>query len=109
MNAPYDELTFSNLVLPRGDILIYQEILTSSASWRIMGRLSNLGTILNLYGRGVRPDSPSYSSREIGSSGSAWKVYAHNRREIASHNSRSAAGSPGQILRLIWDKFYQHD
>ena len=52
----------------------------------------------------MRPDSPSYSSREIGSSGRDRISKAQSNREIASHNSRSATWIPGQMRRLRTQK-----
>lgn len=37
----------------------------------------------------------------MGSSGRLWKENAQRSREIASHNSRSATGRPGQMRRLV--------
>lgn len=75
-------------------------IVTSVALSSISPTLSNRGDRRNLNGIGVRPDNPSYSSRDIGSSGRGVKSKDHSRRDIASHSSRSAAGRPGHILLL---------
>ena len=74
-------------------------VTSSSASSSACTR-SCLGIILMRYASGVRPDSPSYSSREIGSSGNARTSKAQSNLEIASHNSRSATWIPGQMRRL---------
>jgi hypothetical protein len=65
-------------------------------SWRGMSMMRK--------GTGVRPDEPSYSSREMGSLGNDRISKAHSNREIASHSSRSATWMPGQMRRLWWQK-----
>jgi hypothetical protein len=62
--------------------------------------LSWRGMTMIRYGIGVRPDSPSYSSRQMGSSGRDRISNAQSNREIASHSSRSATCMPGQMRRL---------
>jgi hypothetical protein len=52
------------------------------------------------YGCGLREDSPSYPSRDMGSPGSDRMSYAQSNRETASHSSRSATWMPGQMRRL---------
>ena len=64
-------------------------VISCSASSNVCTR-SCRGVSVMRYGNGVRPDSPSYSSRDMGSSGSARMSYAQSNREIASHSSRSA-------------------
>jgi hypothetical protein len=63
----------------------------STIVWTLLCRGANL----TLYGRGVRPERPSYSSREIGAEGTARTLKAHRMREMASQSSRSATTMPG--------------
>ncbi len=74
--------------------------MTSSSASSSACTLSCLGVRVIRYGSGVRPDSPSYSSRDIGSSGNERMSYDQSNREIASHSSRSATWIPGQMRRL---------
>jgi hypothetical protein len=74
-------------------------VISFSDSSSVCTRLC-LGVRVMRYGSGVRPDSPSYSSREMGSSGNDRISYAQSNREIASHSSRSATWIPGQMRRL---------
>lgn len=52
----------------------------------------------------MRPEVPSYSSSEMGSSGSSWTVKAQSRRAIARKRTRSATLIPGQMRRLFAEK-----
>ena len=81
-------------------LIIQNFIVISSLLLRKSPSFSIRAFNLNRNGRGVRPDNPSYSSREMGSSSMLWKEKAQRRREMASQSSRSAAGRPGQIRRL---------
>ena len=83
------------VIKPHNFISVTSSSASSSACTR-----SCLGVRVMRYGSGVRPDSPSYSSRDMGSSGKEWMSYAQSNREIASHNSRSATWIPGQMRRL---------
>lgn len=66
----------------------------------IAATFSCLGSRRILNGIGVLPDSPSHSSRQIGSSGRG-RISKHQRkRETANQSSFSATCIPGQIRRL---------
>jgi hypothetical protein len=72
---------------------------SSSTSSRVCTR-SCLGVRVTRYGFGLRPDTPSDPSRDIGSSGSDRMSKAQSNRETASHSSRSATWMPAQMRRL---------
>jgi hypothetical protein len=73
---------------------------TSSSTSSSACTRSCLGVRVTRYGFGLRPDSPLYPSRDIGSSGSDRMSKAQSNRETASHNSRSATWMPAQMRRL---------
>ena len=77
----------------------FTSVTSSSASSSACTR-SCLGVRVMRYGCGLREDSPSYPSKDMGSLGSDRMSNAQSNREIASHSSRSATWMPGQMRRL---------
>jgi hypothetical protein len=89
MNVLLNYLPFQNFI----------SVTSFSASSSVC-TLSCLGVRVMRYGSGLRDDSPLYPSRDMGSSGSDPISKAHNNREMARHNSRSATWMAGQMRRL---------